>query len=533
MRQRFWDAARRGRGIALLCLVLCGAAPLWAVERARVDSAVQQIYERSPGQLFWLSGGHLSPAGNALLAELETAANRGLRPADYQVAHLLEQVQSLERGAATPVALAALDQGLSRATAAFVTDLKVGRVRPEDAGYALVGSRTPLDLPAALAALAGSADVAATLDGFEPRYRHYALLKKALARYRELAALPQPAPLAALRVRSVKPGEPYADAPALRSLLERLGDLAPASTAQPPLLDQTLATGVAAFQVRHGLGADGVLGASTWRALTVPLATRVRQIELSMERARWLPPPPGGPFILVNIPAFRLFAFRGPDDREQAMTSMNVIVGQSFQQKNTPVFMADLRYVVFRPYWDVPTSITRKEILPHLRKDLAWGEKEGFELVRGQSDTSPVVPLSAAALDAVARGELRVRQRSGKDNALGLVKFMLPNRYDVYLHSTPAQRLFSQPRRAFSHGCVRVEDPVGLAQFVFAPDSSWTAERITAEMNAGGPPERISLQAPMPVVMYYATALAAEDGRVFFYNDIYRHDGRLEQLLGR
>jgi murein L,D-transpeptidase YcbB/YkuD len=171
-------------------------------------------------------------------------------------------------------------------------------------------------------------------------------------------------------------------------------------------------------------------------------------------------------------------------------------------------------------------------VLPQLRKDLAVADREGYELVRGQRDDSPVVPLTPASLDALEHGELRIRQRAGAKNALGAVKFMLPNPYNVYLHSTPAQRLFGQSLRAFSHGCIRVEDPVALAQFVFADDPSWTRERLVEAMQDEAPLLRVNLKKTIPVVVFYATAIAAEDGRVLFFEDLYRHDRRLDALLG-
>jgi len=170
-------------------------------------------------------------------------------------------------------------------------------------------------------------------------------------------------------------------------------------------------------------------------------------------------------------------------------------------------------------------------VLPQLRRDAAVADKEGYELVRGQSDASPVVPLTPASLDALERGELRLRQRAGAKNALGAVKFMLPNAYNVYLHSTPSQRLFGQSLRAFSHGCIRVEDPVALAQFVLADDPSWTKERIVEALQDEAPMQRINLKQPIPVVVFYATALAAEDGRMLFFEDLYHHDRRLDALL--
>lgn len=506
-----------------------------AASPATAATGVEQLHQQSGGRLLWFGTDGPTAAARALLGQLASAEERGLRSEDYGVKALAGRVAALPAGQADAATLAQLDRDLSVAAAKFLGHLQRGRVRPQDAGYALQLTQPPLDLAASLRALAASPNLAATLDGFEPRYRHYALLKQALARYRRLAQLPVLPPLPPLAARSVKPGAAYPPADALRERLKRVGDLSAEDAARStgPVLDAVLSAALARFQVRHALAADGTLGAATWRALNVPVATRIQQIELSMERARWLPPPTGGPFILVNIPQFRLFAFRGPDDREQAMTAMNVIVGKTFPQTNTPVFMADMRYVIFRPYWDVPASIMRKEVLPLMRRDGARAEREGFELVRGQSDSSPVVPVSAASLDALGRGELRVRQRPGKDNALGAIKFMLPNRFDVYLHSTPAQSLFSRAQRTFSHGCVRVQEPVALAEFVMGDDPGWTQQRIVEAMQGEQASLRVNLPQPIRVVMFYTTAIAAEDGRMLFFEDIYRHDGRLAAMLGK
>lgn len=544
----------RRRSFVLLALWLAGAAARAAslpvarplppavpppVPETAVSAAVAQLYAGAGARRYWSGPAGVTPTGRAVLEELALAGQRGLRPADYDAEGLAARAASLaglvQHGTAPDAAsLAGFDHDLSRAAARFIAHLQQGRVRPQAAGYALDVPRAPLDLAAAVAALAASNAPAAALDAWEPRYRHFPLLKAALAHYRQLARELPPLELPALSGRSIRPGESWAGAAALRQWLARLGDLAPdaPAAADPAVMDAALVAGLARFQQRHGLPGDGVLGAATWRALRVPLSVRVRQIELAMERVRWLPPPPGGPFIIVNIPEFRLFAFRGPDDREQAMTAMNVIVGRTFPQTNTPVFMASMRYVAFRPYWDVPASIMRKEVLPQLRKDLTRAARDGYELVRGQGDDSPVVAMSTQGLDALERGELRIRQRPGPKNALGEVKFMLPNRYDVYLHSTPAQRLFGEAQRAFSHGCVRVEDPVALAQFVFADEPAWTRERIVAAMTTGAAAQRVNLRHEIPVVMFYATALAAEDGRVLFFEDLYGHDRRLEALLG-
>ena len=487
---------------------------------------VEQARERAGTPALWHREGALTPAGRALLAQLAAADERGLNPADYDVQTL--QALATAHDAASQ---ATLDRRLSQAAVLLATHLQRGRVTPAAAGYQLPLPAPAEDPVATLLALSGSTDLPAALDGFEPHYNHYHLLKQALAQYRQLAALPPLPALPALPMRSVKPGETYAGADALRARLARLGDLPAAqASSSGTVLDEVLAAALARFQGRHGLQPDGVLGAGTLAALQVPLTDRVRQLHLSMERARWLPRP-SGPFILVNIPQFRLYAFRGPGDSEQHMLAMNVIVGRTFPSHNTPVFMADMRYVVFRPYWDVPPSIARNEILPKLRERLAWGGEQDYELVRGQSDSSQVVAWEPAALDALQRGELRVRQKPGARNALGRVKFMFPNPYNVYLHSTPAQSLFARSERAFSHGCVRVEDPQALGEFVFAAESGWNAARVADRLQAQGGPERVNLSRSLRVIIFYATAIAAEDGRILFLPDLYRHDQRLTRLL--
>ncbi len=257
---------------------------------------------------------------------------------------------------------------------------------------------------------------------------------------------------------------------------------------------------------------------------------RVRQIELTLERWRWLPEFTSPP-IIVNIPQFRLFAFESTQDRKDEILQMDVIVGRTYPKMRTPVFVADMKYVVFRPYWDVPFSITQREMLPAIRAKPNYLSGEHLEIVRGAGDSAPVVSPSRESLDSLASGAVRLRQRPGDDNALGLVKFMLPNSYNVYLHSTPAHHLFSQSRRAFSHGCIRVSDPVALAAYVLrnAP-GSWSSQSIQAAMK-GRDDVRVNLTKPIRVMILYGTVLATEDGSVSFFDDIYGHDSKLEKLL--
>jgi len=260
-------------------------------------------------------------------------------------------------------------------------------------------------------------------------------------------------------------------------------------------------------------------------------ATNVRKIELTLERWRWLPAFRSPP-IIVNIPEFRLFAFQTTADRAANILQMDVIVGRTFPRTRTPVFVADMTSVIFRPYWDVPRSIMLREELPKIRANPAYLAAQHLEIVRGDTDAATPMPPTPASIEALASGVARLRQRPGPDNALGLIKFDLPNRYDVYLHSTPAQQLFLRQRRAFSHGCIRVSDPVALAALVLRDTpGEWTPARIEAAMN-GAQTFRVRLAHPVRVIILYGTVLAKEDGEVLFFHDIYGQDRRLERLLG-
>jgi len=267
-------------------------------------------------------------------------------------------------------------------------------------------------------------------------------------------------------------------------------------------------------------------------AVSEPAASvQVRKIELTLERWRWLPPfrtPP----IIVNIPEFRLFAFRTTADRSADILQMDVIVGRTFPRARTPVFVADMTSVIFRPYWDVPRDIMLREELPKIRAHPGYLAAQHLEIVSGATDAATPLPPTPATLDALASGAARLRQRPGPDNALGLIKFDLPNRYDVYLHSTPAQQLFLRQRRAFSHGCIRVSDPVALAALVLRDTpGDWTRARIVAAMN-GTQTFRVRLAQPVRVIILYGTVLAKEDGEVLFFRDLYGQDRRLARLLG-
>jgi murein L,D-transpeptidase YcbB/YkuD len=208
-----------------------------------------------------------------------------------------------------------------------------------------------------------------------------------------------------------------------------------------------------------------------------------------------------------------------------------VIVGRALNRQ-TPVFVDEMRYLIFRPYWNVPRSIAVGEILPALRRDPGYLRRQDMEIVSGHGDDARPVALSAASLTAVRQGVLRIRQRPGPKNALGLVKFVFPNDNNVYLHDTPSPQLFRRSRRDFSHGCVRVENAVALAEWALQGQDEWTRDTILAAMNASES-RRVDLERPIQIILFYVTVIVTpEDGAVRFAEDIYGHDARLGRALG-
>lgn len=499
---------------------------------AHETDTLRSLYARQGMQLLWSEHGRLSRQGAEFTGILRSADTYGLQPSDYD-ADLL--ASTADRLAATDPAeqWVRFDVLLSRAAIRLITHLHFGRVDPRAAGFELKEPRTDLDVAASVVTLASASRVADAVARVEPRFYHYALLKAALARYRTLAADASLTALPNFGHRTLHPGDAYVGAPALRKLLAALGDLAPDAAAAPDdqSLDASLVDALKRFQDRHGLPADGALGTQTFVALTTPLAQRVRQIELTLERWRWLPAFDTPP-IIVNIPQFRLFAFRTTEDRFADIMQMPVIVGQTYPRTRTPVFVGQMQYIIFRPYWDVPRSITVREMLPEIRAHGDYLQRNNLEIVRGQSDAATVMNPSSATIAALAAGQLRLRQRPGDDNALGLIKFVFPNAHDVYLHSTPARRLFLQSRRAFSHGCIRVSDPIALATYTLRNNAGgWDEEKIGAAMHASSS-SRINLTQPIQVMVLYGTAMATEAGTIEFFDDIYGHDRKLEALLG-
>ena len=478
----------------------------------------------------WFAAGQPTAQARQALDALASAADQGLDPRDYDTELIGRRLaQALQGPPLDEPSQAALDGALTNALQRYLSDLQDGRVDPRriHANFE-VRRAVPPDAGAFLRTAVAGQRVAAALREAEPRVPMYAALRHVLARYRALAGHPAwEAPLPPVPGRKLAPGPAWAGLPQVAHRLQALGDLA-AGTPAPERLEGAVLAALQSFQERHGLTPDGVLGQATLQQLGVTPAARARQVELTLERLRWTPFLQGPRMIVVNVPEFVLRAYEVQDGKVDVKVTMKVIVGKAMDTR-TPLFDEDMRFIEFSPYWNVPPSIARNETVPRLRRDPAYFSQQGFEFVAPGGEV--VTTLSASHLDAVLRGGWRIRQRPGTHNALGGIKFVFPNRDNIYLHHTPAPTLFARDRRDFSHGCIRVEEPMALARFVLRDEPGWTEDRIRAAMDKGDS-SVLRLSQPLPVLIAYSTVIV-KGGRVFFYPDLYGHDRLLDQALRR
>ncbi|MGR8935230.1 MAG: L,D-transpeptidase family protein [Gammaproteobacteria bacterium] len=504
---------------------------LSAADFSAQQQELDALYQLSAGGLLWVNGQVLSERGVAALELLKNAADHGLNAADYDVDSLL--AKQLKIGQNVSLERAALyDSALNIALLRYLSDLHTGRVNPAKLKFKFKAKEQPPDYAQLLFDAAQQGNVAKLADNVEPQLAMYRNLKQLLPRYRALA-LHNQIPAFGFG-KKLSPGQNHPQVPQLREFLLAVGDLSedqysrldPNATAYSAVLVEAIKK----FQYRHGLKDDGVIGSRTVAMLNVPLHQRVRQIELAMERLRWLPELKNSPYVLVNIPAFRLWAFDAPNPEGQYALTMKVVVGEALD-KQTPVFMADMRYLDFKPYWNVPYSIIKKEILPKLAHDAAYLSKHDMEVVTRFGNDVQAVALTGDSFGSLRSGSLRVRQRPGKKNALGAVKFVFPNENGVYMHDTPSQQYFARERRDFSHGCIRVAEPKNLAEFVLKFQQGWDADAIGKAMAAENKPRRVRLKDAIPVIIFYATAMTDSHGNALFFDDIYGHDNNLSVAL--
>jgi L,D-transpeptidase YcbB len=493
---------------------------------------LKPLYEAESDRLLWFEGHDPVPGVERGLAALGAAGDHGLNPADYDAAPLGQQWAAIKAGSASAPERALFDLGLSVAAARLIRSVHMGRVDPRTMQWGYTVVPKTIDVAAVVKEVREGKGLGAMVDALQPPFAHYARARKALAAYQSMARAGEPPLVPALPKgqRKVEPGATWDGVPQLATRLGALGVLAGGSlgaVAGGTVYSPPLVQAVKRFQERHGLEADGVIGPGTLKALNVPLAQRVTQIELAMERMRWLPDLGDRPNLFVNVPLFRMWA-TDPRGGEEPLR-MNVVVGQSLNHQ-TPLFVEQLEYVIFRPYWNPPYGITVKEIVPKARRDPGYMARENLEIVASGADNAVALEPTPENLSQVVAGKLSIRQKPGEKNSLGLAKFIFPNAEAIYMHGTPAQQLFSRARRDFSHGCIRLEDPARLGEWVLRDQPEWTRARIDAAMK-GDRPTRVNLKQPITVVLFYDTVHVNSEGEVFFAEDIYGHDRTLGAAL--
>jgi murein L,D-transpeptidase YcbB/YkuD len=491
---------------------------------------VQKFYDFNGYSFWWLKGMEPTSQAREAIALLLKADQKGLSADDYDGPRWGDRLAKLKPATQQPTEADALkfDLELTVCMMRYISDLHIGKVNPKHFAFALDEESRKYDLAEFLKEhVVNGGDVAGALAQVEPPYPGYRRTLQALQNFTALASKDDGEQLPPTK-KPIAPGDTYPGVPRLTRLLRLIGDL-PADAnvpADPPVYTGALVDAVKNFQRRHGRDANGRIDAQTLADLNVPLGRRVEQMRLTLERWRWLPDSYSKAPIVANIPEFRLRAY---DKDFNVAVTMNVVVGKSYGH-NTPVFSETMKYVIFRPYWEVPHSITRSEMVPHILRDPDYLAKNNLEVVDNRQTVVTGGTVSSEVLNQLRAGKLFVRQKPGPKNSLGLVKFLFPNSYNVYMHDTPATELFARSRRDFSHGCVRLEKPADLAAWVLRDNPGWNADRIRAAMN-GEAPQQVNLANPIPVLILYATVIVLEDGQVHFYDDIYGHDASLEKVL--
>ena len=460
--------------------------------------SARKLYETYAGNPLWLDDNGLRERRTKTLMTALLASDADALALDAYPLDDLNRVLSALLNEKKPSAelLGDVDVTLTATYVALGQDLLTGQVDPSTVSQDWHIEPTAAQVDSALGRYLRDIRFDVTMTQMRPEYPEYKELQKQLERYRALIAKGgwQDVPDG----KALKPGDsaPVDRLTALRDRLRIEGyDPGTDSTTYGP----GFATAIAQFQQEHGIVVDSALGAETLRSLNVPAAYRLGQIAANMERYRWMPRALGDKYVFVNVPSFRLEAY---DDGKEVL-QMKVIVGAEFEDRNTPVFSDSMQYVVFRPYWNATEDIMNKELWPKVQSDPTFLERNNYEIVS-------------------EGGKQRIRQRPGDKNALGLVKFMFPNTFSIYMHDTPEDQLFAKDVRAFSHGCIRLEKPEEMAQWALG----WSAEQVREAMQSSQDDRHVNLKEKIPVYIVYFTTFM-RDGRLHFGNDLYNRDEAL------
>jgi L,D-transpeptidase YcbB len=490
-------------------------------------SQVTGFYKPFTYETAWVRNGQPTEQALALVKILQNADREGLRAEDYDSSRWADRLAAL-RSPHDDAEEARFDAALTICVMRYFSDLHVGRINPQHLGFEFDVSQKKLNLAGFVRErLVDGSDLRAEVTAVEPPFPGYQRLRDALQHYIELTKsadgrkLDDPGRL--------YPGGRYTDIAKLAGRLRLLGDLPESATIAPDekIYQGALVDAVKHFQQRHGLRPTGELDSETVAEMNVPLSDRMEQMRMALERFRWLPYEFKQPPIVINIPEFRLYALK--EGNELAFT-MNVNVGDQYDFQ-TPIFENYMRYIVFRPYWYPPPGILRSEILPPLKEDPSL-EDNDLELVTASGQVIRTGNVTPAMLQQVRAGQLTVRQPPGPDNAMGLVKFIFPNEYHVYIHDTPVSvHMFSDTERMFSHGCIHVQEPAKLAAWLLRDTPGWDLDRVQHAMHKGKDNVHVNLASPIPVLIVYDTAVAEETGEIHFFQDIYGHDAELKEQL--
>ena len=563
------------------------------------EPLVQTFYDDRNYEVAWVNTDNgtatPSPQAKAFIQAFQDADHKGLKPEDYDASRWPDLVSKL--AGKNDDDIAQFDAAMTVCVMRYISHLRIGRVNPTHFNFDINTEDKKYNLPEFVSDNAVDApDIPKLIATVEPDSDQYRKTEAALAHYMDLAKkqaadpdLQKPLPAVTAPLSS---GERYAAADALEARLQLEGDMAapppppptaapaplPASTKTQPKTSigraigkvgdqlrsrthRSAATAAAAtpaavtpppapvhvaktvysaemsdavkhYQERHGYTQDGKLTPQVIAALNIPMSDRVKQLDDSLERWRWLPNDYVNAPLMVNLPEFVLRGYSGNGSANRTLDfTMKVVVGKVMGDHDTPVFAHMMKYVIFRPYWNVPTSIIRKELAGHLEKSgVGYLASHNFETT---DNSGNVVSATAAQVEHF---NVAVREKPGPKNSLGLIKFMFPNEYDIYLHSTPQPELFERTRRDFSHGCVRVQKPADLAVWVLAHggvEGDWDLDKVKEQMDHGPDNHQVNLKQQIPIVIFYLTANVGEDGEVHFFDDIYGYDKQLDAVLAK